>query len=222
MARPTRLSHHTWPEALVLLLCLAGCQKPSADGRSDGAADTSKPLTDARTSTATAGDTAAKPRVDGRPLDTSKPGEVAVADASKPLADARTSTVPGEDAAMATVDGAAALDASMPVLNTCSKPADCAVAGACPADALAGCTCVALPEGKTCLARCSANRDCPKSSATELACSAAGLCIPKAQISIDPGTIRPRPDASRGNDADDDDAGERDAPRKTGDSGHVD
>jgi hypothetical protein len=122
---------------------------------------------------------------------------------TKPLADARISTVPAGDTPPNKLlgDGAVSLDASIQVFNTCSKASDCTIAGACPADALAGCTCVTLPEGKACLPRCAANRDCPKSSETVLACSAAGLCIPQTQITINPGTLKPSPDASQTSDA---------------------
>ena len=88
---------------------------------------------------------------------------------------------------------------------TCSTVSDCTAEGACPPDAVMGCTCVAVPTGRTCLPMCFATSDCPKLMDQPLACSAAGLCIPEDQITLDAGhRTRPLvPDAKRTSDADD-------------------
>jgi hypothetical protein len=116
-------------------------------------------------------------------------------------ADAVKTNPASDGSAKVPVDGGLRLDASGPVVDTCTKPADCAGADVCPADAVNGCTCVAMSTGKTCLPRCSTNRDCPKSSEVVLGCTAAGLCIPASKITLDGG---PRPnlgDAKRATDA---------------------
>jgi hypothetical protein len=116
-------------------------------------------------------------------------------------ADAVNPNPASDGSAKVPVDGGQRLDASGPVVNTCTKPADCAVEGVCPADAVNGCTCVALSTGKTCLPRCKTNRDCPKSSEVVLGCTAAGLCIPASNITLDGGLPGTLVDAKRAADA---------------------
>jgi hypothetical protein len=131
--------------------------------------------------------------MDGLRPDEGKPADASLIDSKQTQTDVPISTLPGADAPV--LDAATdprAIDASLPVVNRCNAPDDCESEEACPADAVAGCTCVSLATGRACLPRCYDSSDCPRNDAGTLGCSAAGLCIPSSQITIDAGP-RTRP-----------------------------
>ncbi|MCX5859352.1 MAG: PKD domain-containing protein [Proteobacteria bacterium] len=61
---------------------------------------------------------------------------------------------------------------------SCVVEADCSLAGACPPDAVKGCTCSPTPKGDRCVPQCTTADDCPKPPDQTLTCSTDGLCVP--------------------------------------------
>ena len=61
---------------------------------------------------------------------------------------------------------------------SCTVEADCLAAGACPPDAVEGCTCSPTPKGDRCVPQCTTADDCPKPPDQTLLCSTDGLCVP--------------------------------------------
>lgn len=61
----------------------------------------------------------------------------------------------------------------------CQVEADCDAPGACPDDAVKGCTCQSTPMGETlCIPACDVDADCPVDPNMALECAPEGFCVP--------------------------------------------
>ncbi|MBI5524881.1 MAG: DUF1566 domain-containing protein [Deltaproteobacteria bacterium] len=105
----------------------------------------------------------------------------------------RNGAIPGEldggswpDASILPQDGGQPpADGGMPPMDggigpkSCNAQSDCDAPGACPPDAVKGCTCTLNPQGqKLCIPACSTDADCPKPPDVTLTCGRDGLCVP--------------------------------------------
>jgi Protein of unknown function (DUF1566) len=63
----------------------------------------------------------------------------------------------------------------------CTDTSECLVAGACPDEAVEGCTCEPIPGGdRACIPNCVTAQDCPPGpGGTALTCTPEGLCVPE-------------------------------------------
>jgi len=63
--------------------------------------------------------------------------------------------------------------------TSCTNDSDCEVAGACPDNAMLGCTCETTPEGNSCIPSCNSDDDCPPVMGQTLVCGNEGFCLPE-------------------------------------------
>jgi PKD repeat protein len=89
----------------------------------------------------------------------------------------RATNAAGNGTATQTVVVATAVAQPSSGPTACTTTSDCAVAGACPADAAKGCACSATPQASRCVPQCSTSADCPRPPDQALVCSA-GVCVP--------------------------------------------
>ena len=60
----------------------------------------------------------------------------------------------------------------------CTTQEECEQPGACPPEAVLGCTCSETPDGKLCIPACENDTDCPSPPGMTLTCNPDGVCVP--------------------------------------------